>query len=603
MALGTEGRWPVFLKKLQRRKNGKDHVYWALVESYRTPRGPRNRVVAYLGELQPDEHKGWVRLASTLGGKSPAMVQKTLFAEEPSAEPVPENVTVDVRGVRVEGTTDFGDVWVGLTLWGALELDTLFAELLPKGRETVDWALMVMILVLARFCEPSSERQIEQTWYPRTALAELLGVPREQVYLQRLYRALDVLLPHKEAIEKHLAGRLGELFDLDYDLLLYDITSTYFEGEASANPQAKRGYSRDKRPACKQVCVALVATTDGMPLAFEIFDGNRTDVTTIEEIVEAMESTYGQARRIWALDRGMVSEENLAFIRERGGHYIVGTPRSNLRHYERQLSEGGWRAVYEDLEVKVCPSPDGQETFVLCRSAARAAKERAMHERFSKRIEAGLERLSRRLARARKRPNRTQVDRQIGRLFGANTRAAGKYRVQVSDDPERPGHLRVHWTCQQAWSQWAALSEGVYLLRTNLVGWEPEALWKAYIQLTDVEAAFRTIKSELVLRPIYHQTHQRVHAHILVAFLAYALWKTLQKWMEAAGLGRGVATVVKELARIKCSEVILPTSTRRELQLWCVTRPDKWQQALLDRLRLKLPPRLGRPKWRKLVET
>ena len=226
-----------------------------------------------------------------------------------------------------------------------------------------------------------------------------------------------------------------------------------------------------------------------------------------------------------------------------------------------------------------------------------------MHERFSKRIEAGLERLSRRLARARKRPNRTQVDRQIGRLLGANTRAAGKYRVQVSDDPERPGHLRVHWTCQQAWSQWAALSEGVYLLRTNLVGWEPETLWKAYIQLTDVEATFRTIKSDLVLRPIYHQTHQRVHAHILVAFLAYALWKTLQKWMEAAGLGRGVATVVKELARIKCSEVILPTTTGRELQLWCVTRPDKWQQTLLDRLRLKLPPRLGRPKWRKLVET
>lgn len=593
----------MFLKKLQRRKNGKDHVYWALVESYRTRRGPRNRVVAYLGELQPDEQKGWARLASTLGGKSSAMVQKTLFAEAPSAEPVPENVTVDVRGVRVEGTTDFGDVWLGLTLWRALGLDTLFAGLLPKGREAVEWAQMVLILVLARFCQPSSERQIEQTWYPRTALAELLGVPREQVYLQRLYRALDVLAPHKEAVEKHLAGRLGELFDLDYELLIYDITSTYFEGEAGANPQAKRGYSRDKRPACKQVCVALVATTDGVPLGFEIFDGNRTDVTTIEEIVEAMESRYGRARRIWALDRGMVSEENLAFIRERGGRYIVGTPRSHLHHYERQLIEGDWKNVYEDLEVKLCPSPDGQETFVLCRSAARAAKERAMHERFSKRIEAGLDRLARRLARARKRPNRTQVDRQIGRLLGANSRAAGKYRVEVSDDPERPGHLRVHWTCQDTWSRWAALSEGVYLLRTNLAGWEPEALWKAYIQLTDVEAAFRTIKSDLVLRPIYHQTQPRVHAHILVAFLAYALWKTLQKWMDAAGLGRGVATVVKELARIKCSKVILPTTTGRELQLWCVTRPDGWQQTLLDRLRLDLPRRLGHPKWRRLLET
>ena len=593
----------MFLKKLQRRKNGKNHVYWALVESYRTPKGPRNRVVAYLGELKPHERKGWARLASTLGGKSPAMALRTLFAEGPVGEPVPENVAVDVRGVRVEGTTDFGDVWLALTLWHALELDTLFKALVPKGREEVDWAQMVAILVAARFCEPSSERQIEQTWYPRTSLPELLGVRREQVHLQRLYRTLDVLVPHKEAVEKHLAERLGELFDLDYDLLIYDITSTYFEGEARKNPQARRGYSRDKRPDCKQVCIALVVTTDGVPLGYEVFDGNRIDVTTIDEIVETMERKYGKARRIWALDRGMVSEENLRFIRERGGYYIVGTPRSDLRHYERQLTEGGWSAVYDDLEVKLCASPDGQETFVLCRSAARAAKERAMHDRFSKRIEEGLAKLRGRLARAKKRPNRSQVDRQIGRLLQRNSRAAGKYRVEVADDPERPGHLRVRWTCRQEWSQWATLSEGVYLLRTNLVGWEPEALWKTYIQLTDVEAAFRTIKSDLVLRPIYHQIERRVHSHILVAFLAYALWKTLQKWMEAAGLGRGVGTVVSELARIKCSEVILPTSTGRELQLWCITRPDKWQQSLLERLRLDIPVRLTQPKWRKLVET
>ena len=593
----------MFLKKLQRRKNGKNHVYWALVESYRTPKGPRNRVVAYLGELKPHERKGWARLASTLGGKSPAMALRTLFAEGPVGEPVPENVAVDVRGVRVEGTTDFGDVWLALTLWHALELDTLFKALVPKGREEVDWAQMVAILVAARFCEPSSERQIEQTWYPRTSLPELLGVRREQVHLQRLYRTLDVLVPHKEAVEKHLAERLGELFDLDYDLLIYDITSTYFEGEARKNPQARRGYSRDKRPDCKQVCIALVVTTDGVPLGYEVFDGNRIDVTTIDEIVETMERKYGKARRIWALDRGMVSEENLRFIRERGGYYIVGTPRSDLRHYERQLTEGGWSAVYDDLEVKLCASPDGQETFVLCRSAARAAKERAMHDRFSKRIEEGLAKLRGRLARAKKRPNRSQVDRQIGRLLQRNSRAAGKYRVEVADDPERPGHLRVRWTCRQEWSQWATLSEGVYLLRTNLVGWEPEALWKTYIQLTDVEAAFRTIKSDLVLRPIYHQIERRVHSHILVAFLAYALWKTLQKWMEAAGLGRGVGTVVSELARIKCSEVILPTSTGRELQLWCITRPDKWQQSLLERLRLDIPVRLRQPKWRKLVET
>ena len=592
----------MFLRKIQRRKNGKNHAYWALMESFRTARGPRTRVVAYLGELATHEREGWAQLASQLSGNPLKELQRSLFAPGPPADPVPENVTVNVAGVRVERTTDFGDVWLALTLWHALGLDALFADLLAKGREDVPWPQMVAILVAARFCRPSSERQIEQAWYSKTALPELLGVPSEQVYLQRLYRTLDVLVPHKEAVEKHLKERLGKLFDLEYDLLIYDVTSTYFEGDALANPQAKRGYSRDKRSDCKQVCIALVVTTGGMPLGYEVFDGNRTDVTTVEEIVEAMEAKYGRAQRIWAMDRGMVNEENLRFIRERGGQYIVGTPRSHLRRYERNLTEQGWSQVYEDLEVKLCPSPDGEETFILCRSTARAAKEKAMHERFSTRIQDGLEKLQRRLARAQTRPSRSQVERQIGRLFQTNSRAAGKYHVEVHDDPGRPGHLSLTWTCNEAWSHWATLSKGVYLLRTNLVGWAPEALWKTYIQLTDVEAAFRTLKCDLDLRPIYHQVERRVHSHILVAFLAYALWKTLQKWMEASGLGRGVGTVVEELARIKCSEVILPTAGGRELQLRCVTRPDKWQQTLLERLGLEIPSRLGQPKWREATK-
>jgi len=592
----------VFLRKIQRRKNGKPHAYWALMESYRTVRGPRNRVVAYLGELPGHEREGWAQLATQLSGTPVTMVQPSLFDPSSPAEPVPERVTVNVAGVRVERTSDFGDVWLALTLWHALGLDAVFADLLPQGRESVPWAQMVAVLVAARFCRPSSERQIEQSWYPRTSLPELLGVPSEQVYLQRLYRALDVLVPHKKAVEKHLKKRLGELFALDYDLLIYDVTSTYFEGDALANPQAKRGYSRDKRSDCKQVCIALVVTAGGMPLGYEVFDGNRTDVTTVEEIVETMERTYGKARHIWAMDRGMVSKDNLRFIRERGGHYIVGTPRSHLRRYESELTERGWSQVYEDLEVKLCPSPDGEETFVLCRSASRAAKEKAMHESFSTRIENGLEKLRRRLARASKHPSRPQVERQIGRLLQTNSRAAGKYRVEVDDDPDRPGHLRLAWTCDETWSHWATLSEGAYLLRTNLVGWEPEALWQTYIQLTDVEAAFRTVKSDLVLRPIYHQTQRRVHGHILVAFLAYALWKTLQKWMEASGLGRGVRTVVEEFGRIKCSEIILPTACGRELQLHCITRPDKWQRTLLEHLGLQFPSRLGQPKWRKMMK-
>ena len=428
----------MFLRKIPRRKNGKSHAYWALMESFRTARGPRNRVVAYLGELAAEERRGWARLAHQLSGTPVPVVQPSLFDLRPAADPVPEQVTVNVAGVRVERTADFGDVWLALTLWHALGLDALFAALLPQGRERVPWAAMVAVLVAARFCRPSSERQIEQAWYAKTALPELLGVPGEQVYLQRLYRTLDALVPHKEAVEKHLKERLGELFDLDYELLIYDVTSTYFEGDALGNPQAKRGYSRDKRSDCKQVCIALVVTTDGMPLGYEVFDGNRTDVTTVEEIVEAMEAKYGTAQRIWAMDRGMVKEDTLQFLRARGGRYIVGTPRSHLRRYESELTERGWSAVYEDLEVKLCPSPDGGETFVLCRSTARATKERAMHDRFSARIEDGLETLRRRLARARTRPSRPQVERQLGRLLQKNSRAAGKYRVEVRDDPDRP---------------------------------------------------------------------------------------------------------------------------------------------------------------------
>jgi len=593
----------MFLKKLHRKKNGKGHTYWALAESYRTARGSRHRVVAYLGELKSGERKGWAALAGKLGGKGAAFVQPTLFDAERTSDPVPEQVTVNVRGVRVSETTDFGDVWLGLLLWRMLGLDELFGRLMPKGREEIAWDLLTAVLVLARFCEPSSERHIAEAWYPRTVLPGLLGVPGEQVYVQRLYRALDVLVEHKDAVEKHMKARLGELFDVQYDLLLYDVTSTYFEGQANRNRQAKRGHSRDHRPDCKQVCIGLVVAPDGLPLGYEVFDGNRNDVTTLPEIVECMEAKYGRARRIWVVDRGMVNEENLAFIRDRGGHYVVGTPRSMLRRYEKELTESGWSAVYEDVEVKLCPTPDGTETFVLCRSQARAEKEKAMHERFSERIEQALVRLQSRLARAKKRPNRSQVERQIGRLLARNSRAAGRYDIKVQDDPDRSGHLVLAWQSRDDWTAWAALREGAYLLRTNLHGRPPEDLWHTYIQLTDAEAAFRTFKTDLVLRPIYHQVQPRVHAHILVAFLAYAMWKTLQKWMEQAGLGRGVRTVMQELARIKCCHVILPTSTGREIELRCVTQPDGHQRTLLQRLGLKIPLRLGQPRWRRMVET
>jgi transposase len=421
----------------------------------------------------------------------------------------------------------------------------------------------------------------------------------EDVGKDRLYRAHDRILPLKDAIERHLKEQFTTLFDTTYDLLLYDVTSTYFEGEAAANPQARRGYSRDKRPDCKQVCIGLVVTREGLPVAYEVFAGNRNDVTTVEEIVDAIESKHGQMNRIWVLDRGMVNEENLAYIRERGGRYIVGTPKSMLRNYEADLlTNSDWTSVHDDLEVKLVNAPDGQETFVLCRSDDRRQKEKAMHERFERRIEEGLTSLARRLEKAKKQPDRVQVERQIGRLLGRNSHAAGLFDIQVKhvDRDGRPG-LMVRWSKHEKWRQWASLSEGCYLLRTNVTGWPPDELWRQYIQLTQAEAAFRTEKDQLNLRPVWHQWEHRVQAHILFSFLAYVLWKTLEQWMARSMLGHAPRTVMEQLGRLKLNEVVLPTTTGRSIQLRCVTAPDDLQRILLSRLGLTLPQRLGEPRW------
>ena len=587
----------MFLKRIRVGGNGKRRTYWALVKSVRTARGPRHQVVAYLGELQASERAGWAHVARILDHRpEPAL---PLFDGGKSPEPVPEKVEVRVRGARVERTRDFGDVYLGLTLWRALGLDALLERFLPRGREDIPWSVVAAILTLARFCEPSSELHIADTWYERTALDDLLGVAADEVTKDRLYRAHTRVLPHKQAIEKHLKERFTTLFDAQFDLMFYDITSTYFEGEAKANPQAKRGYSRDKRPDCKQVCIGLVVTREGLPVAYEVFDGNRNDATTLEEIVETMEKRYGQARRIWVLDRGMVHEENLAYLRARGGQYIVGTPKSMLRSYEKALMDKGWTEVEEGIEVKLCSGADGDETFILCRSAARREKEKAMHARFEKRIEDALTKLAGRLDRAKRKPDRSQVERQIGRILGRNSRAAGLFEVKVAEIERAgvKGHLKVAWTQRAAWRQWAELSEGCYLLRTNLTDWTAEALWLTYIQLTQAEAAFRTHKSELHLRPIWHHYEEHVQAHILFSFLAYVIWKTLEQWMSRSGLGNGPRPVIEELARIRTNDVVLPTSAGREIRIRCVTTPDESQRILLTRLGLKLPSRLGEPKW------
>jgi transposase len=580
----------MYLRHTTRRKDGKVHTYWQLVRSVRVGRRVVQQTVAHLGELDAQGRARARALARAITGERE---QPELFAPP---DELAETVPVRLNRIRLERGRTFGDVWLGWTLWRALRLDQLLARLLPEGREAVPWATMAAVLILARLCEPSSELHIAEDWYRRTALEDLLALPAPLMNDDRLYRALDRLLPHKTALEQHLVARLGELFALEYDLLLYDVTSVYFEGQAAQNPLAQRGYSRDHRPDCQQVCLALVVTRDGMPLGYEVFPGNRTDVTTVEEIVETMEARYGLAQRIWVMDRGMTSEENLQWLRETQRRYLVGTPKSELRKWARQIADAqDWHTVRDGLEAKQCVGPDGRETFVLVRSIERREKEHAMHARFCRRIEEGLTKLTHRIARARRPLDRGRLERQVGRLLERNPRAAGRYVIDFPPEPTVPAGVRLTWTARPEWDDWARWSEGCYVLRSNIPDWSPEDLWRTYIQLTEAEAAFRIQKSELSIRPVWHQRADRVQAHILVCFLAYVLWKTLQQWQRRAGLGQSPRTILEELRRIQSADIILPTTDGRELRLRCVVRPDQAQATLLDRLGLDLPQRLRIP--------
>src|SRR5881296_1634875 len=389
----------MYLRHTTRRKDGKVHRYWRLVRSVRVGRKVIQQTVAQLGELDAAGRARAKALARAITGDRE---QPDLFTTD-ATDAADEAIPVRLKRIRLERGRTFGDVWLGWTLWRALRLDDLLARLVPEGREAVPWATMASVLVLARLSEPSSELHIAETWYRSTALEDLLALPVPLVNDDRLYRALDRLLVHKAALQQHLVARLGELFALDYDLLLYDVTSIYFEGLADANPLARRGHSRDHRPDCKQVCLALVVTREGMPLGYEVFAGNRTDVTTVEEIVETMEARYGLAKRIWVMDRGMMSADNVAWLQETGRRYLIGTPKSDLRKWARELADAqDWQRVHEGLEAKQCVGPDGVETFVLIRSVERREKERAMHERFARRIEERLIRMGQRVQRARR---------------------------------------------------------------------------------------------------------------------------------------------------------------------------------------------------------
>lgn len=587
----------MFLRRHRKQANGETYEYWSLVKTVRTARGPRHQLVARLGKLDGKEiaaARSWQDLDVLLEGRTPAtQLELTPAGSSPPAS-VPCWREVDLSGVRVERLRQFGRVYLGLALWRRLDLHTLLQQLLPVGREEVGWDLIACVLALGRFCAQPSELSLAERWYDDTALEDLLGVPLEKINDARLYRGLDTLLPHKDALCQHLLAKYRDWFKVRLEFLLYDVTSTYFEGLAEQNEKAARGYSQDSRPDCKQVCIGLVVTPEGLPVAYEVFAGNRNDVTTLQDIVRQMEDKYGQAQRVWVVDRGIVSEANLAWLRQRGATYLVGTPKSRLKaHQAALLDQSGWQEARPGLEVKLVAAPEGTERFILCRSPDRAAKERAMLDRQLERLKGQLNLIHVALAHAPE-ADLEKAGRRIGRWLGKYPAAAGVLVVTLNKDA-RGRACGLALTERTEKLEWARLAHGAYLLRTNHPGGDPAQLWRWYIQLTQAEAAFRTGKSDLSLRPVFHQKTHRVEAHILVSFLSLALWRVLEQWMRAKGLGDCARQLLLELDELRSVDVVLPVrmagESSAQVRLRVVARPEPALAQLLARLGLELPQR------------
>jgi len=591
----------MFLRPNRRTKDGKDHSYWSLVETVRTPDGPRQRTLCYLGELNSSAQARWLKTIEVFNEQGEAQ-QLKLFPSQ--VEPPPDDPQVArvlLNQVRLERTRQFGCCWLGLQLWKRLELDRFFQDVLDGQEANVPWSRVAAVLAINRLCAPGSELAIEERWYPATALDDLLGIEEGKINDTRLYRCLDRILPHKTKLERHLKQRYGELFGAEFEVLLYDLTSTYVEGRAEKNPMMRRGYSRDHRPDCEQMVIALIVNSEGFPFSYETFDGNRADVSTMETILRMVERKYGKARRIWVFDRGIVSEENLQAIRKRGGQYLVGTPRRQMKQFEQELLKDDWLHVRPDVEVKKVAIPRGEETYILCRTAGRKEKEKAIRKRFSRSMEDALQRLAKTIETGRLK-DRNKMERRLGRIQAGHRQVSDLYAVALRDTREG---LRLQWSIKEERQVWHGLREGAYMLRTNLQAGSAEELWSRYMQLTEAEASFRALKSELSIRPLFHQREPRVKAHVMVAFLGYALWVTLKHLLKrrAAIVPQpsisGVTcaqpfSAMKALAllsTLQSADIILPTTDGREIRLRRITEPTAEQKALLRQLDLSLPER------------
>ena len=589
----------MFLRPNRRSKDGKEHTYWSLVETIRTADGPRQRTLCYLGELNSSAQARWLKTVEVFNDQGEREQLKLFPAQVEAPGDDPQVARVLVNQVRLERMRQFGACWLGLELWGRLGLDGFFEQYLDEQEADVPWSRVTAVLAINRLCAPGSELAIEERWYPSTALDDLLQIEEGKINDTRLYRCLDRILPHKTKLEQHLKQRYGELFGAEFDVLLYDLTSTYVEGAAEKNPMMARGYSRDHRPDCEQMVIALIVNSEGFPFSYETFEGNRADVSTMETILRMVERKYGKARRIWVLDRGIVSEENLAAIRKRGGQYLVGTPRSQMKQFEEELLKDDWTKVRPEVEVKKVAIPQGEETYILCRTGGRKEKEKAIRHRFSAHMEDALKRLAKTIATGRLK-DRNKMERRLGRIQASHSQVSDLYEVALQDTPDG---IRLHWEIKQDRKVWRELREGAYMLRTNLQAGTAEELWSQYMQLTEAEASFRTLKSELCIRPLFHQLEPRVKAHVMVAFLGYALWITLKHLLKrraaiipqpsaggvhnAQPLSAMKALVL--LSTLQSADIVLPTTDGREIRLRRITEPTPEQRALLQQLGLSLP--------------
>ena len=585
----------MFLRSTNRKKDGKDHRYFSIVENQRISADKTvQRTVLYLGEINDQQQASWRKTLAVFDEAKQQFTELSLFPED---RPLPgdavDGIQVKLSGLELRRPRPFGNCWLASELWHQLGLSEFWRDHLPEGRESVRWEKVLRLLVVNRLLEPGSEFRVHRHWFVESAMDALLEENFAVADKDRLYRCLDRILEHKQDLFVWLKQKWSELFQADFEVLLYDLTSTYFEGEMEENPKAKCGYSRDSRPDCLQVVIALVVTPDGFPLAYEVMDGNTSEHKTLKPFLNHIEKTYGKARRVWVMDRGIPTEAILREMREPGREmfYLVGTPKGRINKHEKKWLDLPWQKVRENVQMKLYEHEG--ELYVLARSDGRQAKEMAMRRKR-------LARLLRKLrAMRRSLPGRDQLLLRIGAAKKEAGRAFGFVKIRLPLATESVTRETFSFRVEKSKLQRAQQRDGHYLLRSNLTAEDPAVLWTRYVQLTQIEAVFRSLKNDLGIRPIYHQLEHRVDAHILIAFLAYCLQVTLKNRLQIHAPGLTPTAVLEKLGTIQMIDVWIPTRDGRWLILPRYTQPAKDLQLLLEQIQLKLPsqppPRITAP--------